>query len=134
MPAGLPAGLPWSGAIEVGNASLSIVSTTIAHNTGTAGFGGAITVAGVAQISIQDTTFHNNLGAIGGALFLSDQARAVIRSSQFRSNKASKRGGAVYATRQAQVQVVAVAGKVALCVRQHCCSSLTASSQTTLSC
>lgn len=100
-----------SAGIDVEDASLSIVSTTIAANTGV--FSGAISAVGAAQLRIQDTTFAHNSGNDGGAVGLKGQAYTVLRGGHCRGNWAQGGGGCLFLKDQAQVQIVAGTGKVA---------------------
>lgn len=99
------------GGIVVEDASLSIVSSTIAANTGT--ISGSISALGAAQLHIQDTTFAHNSGERGGAVHLTDQAYAVMRGGHCKGNRARWDGGCLFLNNQAQVQIVAGTGKVA---------------------
>jgi len=74
------------------NGSLAIRRSSFVSNGRGASNGGALSVTG--QASIEKTEFTNNTARDGGAIWLSGSL-LELRRSQFRSNRAERRGGAI---------------------------------------
>ena len=63
-----------------------------------AGKGGAINISGNANVIIEHSTLHNNLGTeAGGAICCSPGSSAVIRNNRLMHNKTYHEGGGIYA-------------------------------------
>ncbi|UXI69031.1 choice-of-anchor Q domain-containing protein [Tahibacter amnicola] len=67
--------------------------------------GGALLAQG-ANVSISHCVFSDNTGQEGGAIYTSDAARLVIRSTQFYGNHALGDGGAIRAVNMDELQIV----------------------------
>lgn len=101
-----------SAGIAVLGANVDIFSSTISANTvsGDAYGSGALTILAMAQVRIHGTQFSKNAASDGAAIHADFSATVDIQSSLFADNRAnaisSGRGGAVFATGQAQVKVL----------------------------
>jgi predicted outer membrane repeat protein/parallel beta-helix repeat protein len=76
---------------------LNIVGSTFKTNTVTNN-GGAIYISGSGRSTISGSKFTNNSAKNGGAIY--NNAQLSISSSDFKSNKASSYGGAIYAAKK----------------------------------
>jgi predicted outer membrane repeat protein len=76
----------------VWNGSLTVRRSSFLSNGRGATNGGAVSVTG--QASIEKTEFTNNTASNGGAIWLSGSL-LELRRSQFRGNRAQRRGGAI---------------------------------------
>jgi predicted outer membrane repeat protein len=97
----------WSGGVASQDARLTVLSSNVTGNTGSGWAAGAIFVRGIAQVSIQDTSFTNNNARQRPAVFAEGNTTTIIQGCQFEGNSASARGGAVFANQQARVQILA---------------------------
>jgi predicted outer membrane repeat protein len=82
-----------------------ILNNNLSGNTGLAmpGKGGAIYTSGTGTyeldgiVSIDSSTFDNNVSGAGGAIYAGDTAFApIVRNSTFTNNNAFEHGGAIY--------------------------------------
>jgi predicted outer membrane repeat protein len=85
---------------------VTVLSTTVADNNATGILSGTITAAATAQINIHSSSFYRNAAANGGAVHAKEKAVVTIQGSRFEGNNATVRGGAIFATDQAWVQML----------------------------
>ena len=82
-----------------------IKDATFTSNKASGGMGGAIyTESG---IEIVNTDFNKNSAAKGGALYVAPGQRAVLVNTSFTNNTASEAGGAIYASENSTVYIIA---------------------------
>jgi hypothetical protein len=89
---------------------LTIAESTLSGNA-TAGYGGAVENFG--ELSVDKTTFYNNYGEIGGAIYNSLPGQLTITSSTFTANMSEVPGGAIFNVGQATVTDSTITGNTA---------------------
>lgn len=92
------------GAISAGAMQLSIEDSNFTENQANGGYGGAIYISGnngdedVRELIVSNTTLENNSSKRGGAVYMSEAARAYFSNVDFIGNASTGYGGAIHAT------------------------------------
>lgn len=81
--------------LAMGGSDISMHDAVMANNEGVT-WGGVVSVVEGGALTIIESLFVENLGAIGGAIFGDSMQSLIIEGSEFRENLGGKAGGAIY--------------------------------------